>query len=220
MTTQKPLTGSPRTARTTRLRSLAAAAVLAPLLALGACSSEAPITADPTRSTGVDAVTSTPTSSAATSTTTTPTTTPVAPPTKKAVKVTIKDPTLGHVIQVTEVVRNLPWPAGNPVGQEAFEIVGVKVKLTAGARYSAPLSPSQLSLRLGKTSVPPTSEFGARFGTLAKTVKREQSGTGWVIFKIEKDVHPLVMLYNRPAYQVSTTDKAIPAKVFPAQLTD
>src|SRR5690606_36277198 len=136
------------------------------------------------------------------------------------VKVTIKDPTLGHEIRVIEVRRNLAWPAGNPVGQEAFELISVKLELTAGDRYSASLSPGQLSLRLGKTAVTPTNELGSRYGTLVKWVGRGQPRTGWLVFKIEHGVHPLVMQYHRPAYEVSTTDKTIKAAVIPRKLLD
>ena len=227
MTIQKQPLASTSTASTTRLRGLAAATVLTPLLALGACSTEAPVTANPTRAAAATTTGPTGTSAGAPASTATPdgtsgatTTTPAPTVTKTRVKVNIKDPILGHEISVIEVKRNLPWPKGNPVGQEAFELVGVRLKLQAGERFSAPLSPTQVTLRLGDTSVKHTTEFGSTFGTPVKWVARGQSQTGWLVFKIEHDVHPLVMQYHRPPYEVSTTDKAIKATVIQRKILD
>jgi hypothetical protein len=228
MTTQMQLPASDRTARKTPLRRLAAIAALAPLLAVGACSGEAPVTADPARGAATTPVATQPTEP--TASTTTSATTEAAPtptaaqPTKRALKVRLEVPTLGHVISVTQVVRNIPWPEGNPVGEEAFEIVGIRVKLAAGDRYTASLSPSQFYLRLGSTDVESTSEFGTTFdkdyGRIVKAAKRGETRSGWLYFKIDHGVSPLVLEYHRPAYQVSTTDKSIDAHVYARKLTD
>jgi hypothetical protein len=228
MTTQKQPTARTRTAATTRLRGLATATVLAPLLALGACSSEAPVTADPTRASsattsettaGAPGTATTPSSS---STDASPTsTTAAAPkPTNVKINVILKDPILGHTVTAGQVRRNMAFPSGHPVASSAFEIVGVYVTLKAGDRYSAPLEISRLVLGNGPTYVQPTSEFGTGFAKLATDAKRGQTVGGWLIYKIDKDIHPLVMMMHRPAYQVSTTDKAIPSQVFTAKLTD
>lgn len=209
------------------MRGLAAGAVLAPLLVLGACSSEAPVTADPTRTQATTAAmgTTPPSATSSTSPTTSPTTTetvatPVAAqPTKIPVKVTLKDPVLGHTVTATQVVRNMRWPEGHPVAAESFEIVGVFVKIAAGDRYSAELPPSYLTLKLGSSYARPTTEFGKDFAKLVKTAKRGETRSGWLIYKIDRDINPLVLMMHRPAYEVSTTDKSIKAQVFEATLT-
>ncbi|ADU49294.1 hypothetical protein Intca_2793 [Intrasporangium calvum DSM 43043] len=133
-------------------------------------------------------------------------------------------PTLGHVITVSRVVRHIPWPEGNPVAEEAFELVGIRVTLAAGDRYTATLSPNQLFLRLGDLDVKPTTEFakafGKSYGQVVGTAKRGETKTGWLYFKIDKGVSPLVLEYHRPAYQVSTTDKVIKAQVFARKIID
>ncbi|MDV3220580.1 hypothetical protein [Intrasporangium sp.] len=229
MTTQTQLTASTRPTRKTRLRGPATAAAVTTFLVLGACSSEAPVTADPTRSATMHATASTTSSEPPASTTTTATTEPTptpeaGTPTKRAVKLRIEDAALGHVISVTQVVRNLPWPSGNPIAEDAFEIVGIKVKLEAGDRYTAALSPYHLYLRLGSTDIRSTSEFGTTFdkdyGPMVKPAKRGETKSGWAFFKIEQGVSPLVLEYHRPAYKVSTTGKSIDAKDLVRKLTD
>lgn len=213
----------PRTGPTSRLRRLSALAVV-PVVALAACSGEAPLTTAPTATGTIPASTSSTTPApTATSDATTPAGTPTtsAPaPVTVPVKVAIKDPVLGHVVSFSQVKRNQPWPAGHPVASQQFEIVAVRVKVVAGKRYSASLSPAQLTLKLGSSYVPSTTEFGKAFPDLLTTAKRGETKRGWLIFKIDRDVHPLTIEYRRPAYEVSTTDKSIPAKVFRAKLVD
>ncbi|WP_324144986.1 hypothetical protein [Intrasporangium sp.] len=204
-----------------RLRRLGATVAVAPLLVLGACSSEAPVTADPTRDqTAASTGTTPPTTAAPTPETTETTTTPVvAQPTKVPVKVTLKDPALGHTITATQVVRNMRWPKGHPVASEAFEIVGVNVKFAAGDRYTAELPPQYVTLKYGDSYARPTSEFGSDFAKPIKAAKRGETRSGWLIYKIDKGASPLGLMFHRPAYQVSTTDKAIKALVIQANLT-
>ncbi|GAA6524251.1 hypothetical protein [Intrasporangium sp. DVR] len=213
-----------------------------PLLAVGACSGETPLTADPTRrpptttATETTAPTTTgattgPTTGSTTGSTTGATTaapeatsTPDARATRTKVKVRLAVPTLGHVIKVSRVVRNIPWPEGNPVAEEAFELVGIRITLAAGDRYTATLSPSQLFLRLGQIDVKSTTEYAKAFaksyGPVVEAAKRGETKTGWLYFKIDRGVSPLVLEYHRPAYQVSTTDKTIEAQVYARKLLD
>ncbi len=213
----------------TRLRGLAAATALTPLLVLAACTSEAPVTADPTRAQATTPGASTaspstgnPSTAAPSTTESTPSasTTSVPPPTNVAVKVSITDPILGHTVTATQVRRNMAFPSGHPVASSTFEIVGVYVTLKAGDRYSAPLETSRITLGNGPTYVEPTTEFGPGFAKLVTDAQRGQTVAGWLIYKLDKDIHPLVLMLHRPAYQVSTTDKAIPSKVFTVKLAD
>ncbi|MDC5699067.1 hypothetical protein OO014_17595 [Intrasporangium calvum] len=225
MTTHTQLTASPRSARPNRLRRLASVAALAPLLAVAACSGEAPVTANPTRRPAATAAsTSTPGSTSTTATATETTATPEAEPTRSKVSVRLEVPTLGHVIKVHRVVRNITWPEGNPVAEEAFELVGIRVTLAAGDRFTATLAPSQLFLRLGDVDVKSTTEFAKAFektyGPVVEAAKRGEVKKGWLYFKIDRGVSPLVLEYHRPAYQVSTTDKTIEAHVYSRKLLD
>ncbi|NUQ31896.1 MAG: hypothetical protein HOP99_03600 [Dermatophilaceae bacterium] len=218
----------PSTSTGTRLRRLAVVGLVAPVVALAACSGESPVTADPTAPAGATSSTTSP-SEASTSPTPTDTTTtsesaaPVDKMTTKTLTATLKDPELGHTITARRLVRNLSWPSGQPVGAKQFEIVGVWVTLKAGSRYSASVDPSMLSLVAASPAqtVVPTSEFTKRWGaTVLKPAKRSQSTGGWVFFKVDRGTtSSLKLAFNRPAYQVSTTDRKLPAKTFTVVLT-
>ena len=107
-------------------------------------------------------------------------------------------------------------PEGQPVGAEAFEIVGVKVEFAAGSRYSASLDPTMLSLVAAspKQNVAPTAEFGKAYkADPLLTTKRDERDRGWVFFKVDKGTTSALRLaFNRPAYAVSTTDKSDPGQ--------
>lgn len=182
------------------------------------------MTADPTAPAGTTPATSTTTTtSEATTTTASPTSTPPAKYSTRTIKAVIKDPDLGHTITALKVSRNLPFPKNQPVAAEAFEIVGVKIEFDAGTRYSAALEPSMLTLIAAspKQNVPVTSEFGKAFkADPLKTAKRDDRDRGWVFFKVDKGTtSSLRLAFNRPAYEVSTTDKSIKAKTFSVVLT-
>jgi hypothetical protein len=228
MKTQTPAPARPQTTSGARLRRLAVVGLAAPALALtalAACSSEAPVTADPTAS--APAATTPPAATSTSSDTSSPATatTSTAPPrtTYANVKTVIKDPTLGHVITATRIARNLTWPSGNPVASQEFEIVGVRVQAQAGDRYSASIDPSMLTLVAAspQQTVSPTSEFSERWqASPLQKVERGKTGSGWVFFKVNRGTTSYLRLaFNRPAYQVSTTDKKIDAHTFWAQLT-
>ncbi|HET7801186.1 MAG TPA: hypothetical protein VFL38_12240, partial [Humibacillus xanthopallidus] len=221
---------APSTTSRTRLRQLCAVALVVPALTLAACSGESAVTADPTApatSTGAATTTATTTTTTAPATgTATPTTPPPAAVEKvsyKNINAVITDPDLGHTITATRIARHLKWPAGQPVGAEQFEIVGVRVRFEAGTRYSATLDPSMLSLIAAnpKQTVPSTTEFKGLWSTKdLTTATREQWSSGWVFFKVNRGTtSALTLAFNRPAYQVSTTDKAINAKTFTVVLS-
>ncbi len=212
-----------------RLRHLTAVAVVAPAIALAACSGEPAVTADPTASVGATTPAAAATTSSGVSTTSdVPTTDPSTslPPVKYSsttIKAVIKDPVLGHTITALKLARGLPFPANQPVSAEAFEIVGVKVQLQAGSRYSADIEPAMLSLIAAdpKQNIQPTAEFGKAFKAVPlQTAKRDSSSTGWVYFKVNRGTTTALRLaFNRPSYQVSTTGKSIPSGVFSVVLS-
>ncbi|KRF48697.1 hypothetical protein ASH01_03175 [Terrabacter sp. Soil811] len=200
--------------------------LVAPVVALAACSGESPVTADPTAPAGTTpAATSTSTTSTTTAAPTTAAPTTAAPVkySTRTVKAVIKDPQLGHTITAMRVSRGLPFPKNQPVGAEAFEIVGVKVEFAAGSRYSASLDPKMLTLIATnpKQNVAPTAEFGKAYkADPLLTTKRDERDRGWVFFKVDRGTTTALRLaFNRPAYAVSTTDKNIPAKTFSVVLT-
>lgn len=191
------------------LRHLAVAGVVLSLAALGACSSDAsntsPSASGAPTATSPATGTSVPTSAVATTT---------APARAiKAVKVQIKDDVLGHVMTATKLSRNIPWPAGNPVAAASFEIVGVWLTVDAGDRYSADVKPSMFTLKPGAAApIRPTTEFGKSFGAPLDIAKRAQKKTGWLFFKVDRGSSGALQLtFNRPAYTVKTTGKAIKA---------
>jgi hypothetical protein len=201
------------------LRVLAVTAAVVPLLALAACSGEAPIT----NTTGTAPATSgaAPGATGPATTPSTTGTTPAPSPTTLKAKGSIKDDVLGHVITPTNVVVGLPWPENHPIAEEHFQLVGVEVKVVAGTRYSATVTPEMFTLKSSAPdAVPATNEFKGALGKELGTVKRGQTQTGWLIFKVEKGTaSTLDLRFNRPAYDVKTTDKSIPAKTFTLKLT-
>jgi hypothetical protein len=217
----------PSTASGARLRRLAVVGLVAPVVALAACSGESPVTADPTAPAASGTTSTTPAETSTETSTPAPgTTTAQAPVDKmvsKSITSTLKDPELGHTITARRIVRNLSWPSGQPVGAKQFEIVGVWVTLKAGSRYSASIDPSMLSLVASNPAqtVVPTGEFTKRWGaTVLKPAKRAQTTAGWVFFKVDRGTTSALRLgFNRPAYQVSTTGKKLPAKTFGVVLT-
>ena len=217
-TTESSLPQSPGTTASSReatataerpLRRLAVAGVALSVAALGACTSGSP-DAGPTASVtpSTTASTSVPTSSAPT------TTTPAR--VDKAVKVEIKVPTLGHVITATKLSRNIPWPAGNPVAAESFEIVGVQLTVDAGDRFSADVKPTMFTLKPGAAApVAPTTEFGKKLGTPLPTAKRAEKKSGWLFFKVDRGSSGTLQLtFNRPAYTVKTTGSSLKAVAY------
>lgn len=208
-------------ARTTaplkRLRRLVAIGALTPLLAVSACSGDDPITAQTPAGASTGAADNGSTGTAATEATGA-TASPTA--TATAIKAVITDPQMGHSVTATKLVRNVPWPEGNPVGEASFEIVAVEIKWKAGARYSADLRPWMLTLSTSKTPYAvTTTEFGALQGTPLVAVARNMERTGWVYFKVDRGSGSKVTLsLQRPEYKISTTGKTLPRKTFTAAL--
>lgn len=218
MKTSPAAPARPLTAPRARLWRLAAVGLVAPVVALGACSADSPVAADATAP-----ASGTPSAAGTTAApTTSPSTTTDAVPVDKRVgrniKAVITDPDLGHTITATSVIRHIEWPAGRPVSARQFEIVGVSVTLSAGSRYSASVDPSMLSLIAASPSqtIKPTSEFNGLWGApVLKSAGRSQTTRGWVFFKVDRGTtSSLKLAFNRPAYEVSTTGKNIPAKTF------
>ncbi|HET8593873.1 MAG TPA: DUF4352 domain-containing protein [Intrasporangium sp.] len=199
------------------LRGAAVALAVSPLVALAACSGESPITTTTATTTPATGGAPTSTETAGTS----PTSTSPAPtPTTLNAKGNIKDDVLGHVITPTKVVVNLPWPDSHPIAEEHFELVGVEVKVQAGSRYSANVTPDMFTLKTSAPdAVPATNEFKGALGKELGTVARGKTATGWLIFKVEKgSATSLELRFNRPAYDVKTTGKTIKAKTFVLKL--
>jgi hypothetical protein len=219
MTTQTHAPSARPTPRSARLRRLAAVSALAPLLAVAACSGDEPITAQRRAATQAATGGSTGQPTTESATTTTATGKPTA--TTQAIKAVINDPQLGHFITPTKLVRNVPWPAGNPVGEENFEIVAVEVQLKAGVRYSADLAPWMLSITTDKTKfATTTTEFGNLLGPALVSATRGKTTKGWVYFKVDRGSGSTVTLHvNRPEYKVSTTGKTIPRRLFSVGLS-
>ncbi len=227
--------------RTLRGRSRWLLAGVAPLVLATACSTQAPVTAvGPTNATSAPTApgSSTPTetsasptpSSSSPSTTVTPSPTTTTKPAVSAVggprvntplMKAFSDPGMGHRVLIGTVSRNIRWPAGNPVSEEAFEIVGVYVRVTAGARYSASVTPAMFALGTADPSlIEPTTEFGTTLGKPLGTVTRDQTGAGWLFFKVDRGAkEPFTLYLRRPAYTVSTTGKTIPATRYGAWIT-
>jgi len=234
MKTSAPAPARPSTAPRAQLRRLAVVGLVAPVVALAACSGGSGATADATAqaatapaSTSTSSTTAAP-STATPSTTSTTSTTPadgsiVDRPVAKKIAASIADPDLGHTIKAAIVVRHFPWPAGQPVGAKQFEIVGVWVSVAAGSRYSASVEPSMFSLVAASPAqtVRPTAEFAKQWGaTPLKAAARSQKTAGWVFFKVNRGTtSALSLAFNRPPYKVSTTGKTIPQKTFSVVLT-
>jgi hypothetical protein len=208
-----------------RLRRVAALGLVAPVVALAACSGDPAVTADLTApaATTPAATTTAPSETTTSEVPTTTTTTAPGRVTATKIKAVIEDPELGHRITATGVTRNIPWPSGNPVASEEYEIVGVWVVLNAGSRYSASLEPAMLSLVTAdpKQTIQATTEFANLYkSTQLKPAERSKKTVGWVFFKVDRGTSSALSLaYNRPAYEVSTTDKSIKAKTFTVPLT-
>jgi hypothetical protein len=203
------------------LRALLTVAAAAPLIAISACSGEAPITATTAPAAPTTAAPSPTTSGTGETGTTTTTSAPAPSPTTLTPKGKITDDVLGHVITPVKVETNLPWPEESPVGEEHFELVGVELKVSAGKRYSATVDPSMFTIKPASGDpIPATNEFKGALGKELGTVKRGQTKTGWLIFKVDKGAaSALELQFNRPTYEVSTTDKTIKPKTFSLKLT-
>ena len=219
---------APSTTPGTRLRQLCAVAVVVPALTLTACSGESPVTADPTApATTASAAATTSTTPPTTSATPTgtPSTTATDEPTSgprvnSAVGKTFTDRGMGHAVTVGTVSRDIPWPKGNPVSEDAFEIVGVYVKARAGARYSATIEPSMFALATKTGLVEPTTQFGATLGKPLPVAKRGSTTEGWLFFKVDRGAEgPTTLYLRRPAYAVSTTGATLPATRYGVQIT-
>ena len=133
---------------------------------------------------------------------------------------TFTDRGMGHVVTVGTVSRDIPWPKGNPVSEDAFEIVGVYVRGRAGSRYSATIEPSMFALTSAdKGLVEPTTQFGSTLGKPLGVAQRGTTSEGWLFFKVDRGAKaPLTLYLRRPAYSVSTTGAKLPATRYGVQI--
>jgi hypothetical protein len=191
-----------------------AVGVLAPLLAVAACSADDPITAQ--RRAASQGSTAGSTGAAATTPETPTTTADASKPVETALKVQLKDTDLGHVVTPIRMVRNATWPAGNPVAEASFEIIAIEVQVATGSRYSASVQPWMFSLSTTKNRrTAPTTEFGELLGAPLPAANRAEKKKGWLYFKVDRGSESTVTLFlKRPEYKVSTTGKTLPAKSF------
>ncbi len=138
----------------------------------------------------------------------------------------VRDPELGHEIAVTRIARSLAWPPGHRGQELAFELVGVEMRWTTGAAYTAPL-------RAGDFSIATTAAFpnrpermldptfvAAGWPVLPEVVPNGQSVTGWMVFLVDpKGASSLRLDYTRPAMRVTNAGGVtFPKKVFSIQL--
>ena len=67
----------------------------------------------------------------------------------------------------------------------------------------------------------PTNEFKGLWQAKELTkADRDETTSGWVFFKVNRGTTSALQLaFNRPAYEVSTTDKNLPAKTFTVVLS-
>ncbi len=155
-----------------------------------------------------------------------------APPTPIALPTTfvqvdkvIKDPDLGHEIKVLRMARGLPWPDPKSDEAQAFELVGVEMTWTPGVTYTAALRTVDFSI--GSTASYPNrpdaiinpSLQAAGLTILPPEMPNGQTGTGWLVFKVDpKAATALRLDYTRPASRVTDSGQTFPKTVFSAQL--
>ena len=152
--------------------------------------------------------------------------TPIALPTTFVpVDKVIKDPDLGHEIKVLRMARGLPWPDPGSDEARAFELVGVEMTWTPGVTYTASLRTVDFSI--GSSASYPNRPDpiinpnlqASGWSILPAELPNGQSGTGWLVFKVDpKDAASLRLDYTRPASRVTDSGQTFPKTVFSAQL--
>lgn len=216
------------------LRRTATAALVAPVLALSACSGDAPVTTTSPSSgaatTGGSTTTTGATTSAATGTasgtaTSSGATSSAAAPVDRRVdtpvNATVKDPLMGHTVQITQLSRNVPWPAAlqSSARAKAFELIGVKVKVQAGSRYNASVAADMLQLRTGGQTYTNTREFGPSVLPTFPGAPEGKAGEGWQVYVVPRGTTaPYELVLYRPAYVVPATKQNIPVASFPVKI--
>ncbi len=218
-------------------RQVLAAFAAAALVALSGCTVSAGAegggatsTSDLSTTSGSTSPTSQPGGSSSTATdpgtpsATTPTA-PAGPTATVAVRASITDPALGHVITVRQVQRGWAWPQGDTVAAGLFELVAVQMTWQAGTAYTASLSPDMFTLGSGArlpNLVDPVIDatlVAESMPILPATLPYGKSATGWLVFKIEPiGAKALSLIYTRPTTVVSGGE-TIPAKTFTVPLT-
>lgn len=143
----------------------------------------------------------------------TPTAGSVPLPTEfRTVERSIRDPQLGHEIVVTKIARAMAWPPGYRGQELAFELVGVEMRWTTGAAYTAPIR--AVDFAIATTSAFPNRAdrlleptlVAAGWTVLPETLPAGQSITGWMVFKVDpKGAATLRLDYTRPAMRVTNS---------------
>ena len=98
---------------------------------------------------------------------------------------------------------------------ESFEIVGVQSTRSTPVTATGPTCSrrcSTLKAASPATVIKPTTEFRKTFGCPARHGQAAEKKAGLLFFKVDRgSTGALTLTFNRPAYKVSTTGKAIPA---------
>ncbi len=137
----------------------------------------------------------------------------------------IKDPDMGHQIQVIKIVRNLPWPAGYTASAEAYELVAVEMKWTPGTTYTAPIRLQDFAIDTGSqfpnraVDIVNPALQAAGWPLLPGEVPNGQSAQGYAVFKVDpKDAAKMALTYERPKSQVTDSGKIFASKTFTVPL--
>ena len=137
----------------------------------------------------------------------------------------IKDPDMGHQIQVIKIVRNLPWPAGYKASAEAYELIAVEMKWTPGTTYTAPIRLQDFAIDTGSqfpnraVDIVNPALQAAGWPLLPGEVPNGQSAQGYAVFKVDpKDAAKMALTYERPKSQVTDSGKVFPSKTFTVPL--
>ena len=147
-------------------------------------------------------------------------------PGRKLRRVDVRDPVLGHRVRVTRVIRSFPIPATYAELRGREELVLLRVRLTAGTRYTDGLDVGDLRLIADdrEPGRPPTELFDeaaerAGHDTLGTSVDPGNTDTGWLAFLVAPaDATTLTLRYSRPASEVPGRTKPIQARDFDAEL--
>lgn len=137
----------------------------------------------------------------------------------------VSDTVVGHTVKVTQISRNLTWPAGYRDQAAAFELVAVQMTWTAGTKMTAPLSSSSLAVLSGsafpnrRDTMLDATMTAAGWPVLPMELAAGQSATGWMVFKVEpKGAAALTLQLTRPAVRDTTTKKTYAKEIVTVQL--
>jgi hypothetical protein len=137
----------------------------------------------------------------------------------------VSDTVVGHTVKVTQISRQLEWPAGYRDQAAAFELIAVQMTWTAGAKMTAPLSSSALAVISGsafpnrRDTVLDATMTAAGWPVLPMELAAGQTATGWMVFKVEpKGATVLKLQLTRPAVRDTTTKKTYAKEIVTVQI--